>query len=62
MAIRIEKEERDVEKSYPTKDFVAKLRRLADCLEQGDRSGSSGGGAGLRSCRRCLEHRERAGG
>jgi amphi-Trp domain-containing protein len=27
--------ERDIEKSYVTKDFVAKLRRLADCLEQG---------------------------
>lgn len=27
------KEERDVEKIYSTKDFVAKLRRLADALE-----------------------------
>lgn len=27
-------ESRDIEKSYPIKDFVAKLRRLADCLEQ----------------------------
>ena len=26
----------DLEKSYPIKDFVAKLRRLADCLEQGE--------------------------
>ena len=28
-------EERDVEKSYSVKQFVAKLRRLADALEQG---------------------------
>ena len=27
--------DRDFEKEYPTKDTVAKLRRLADCLEQG---------------------------
>lgn len=27
--------ERDIEKAYPTKQFVAKLRRLADALEQG---------------------------
>lgn len=30
-----EKPERDVEKVYAVKDFVAKLRRLADSLEQG---------------------------
>jgi len=29
------KEERDIEKVYDTKDFVAKLRRLADALETG---------------------------
>ena len=29
------KEERDVEKIYSVKDFVAKLRRLADALESG---------------------------
>jgi len=28
---------RDVEKGYPTADFVAKLRRLADAVEKGDR-------------------------
>lgn len=28
---------RDVEKGYPAKQFVAKLRRLADCIEQGKR-------------------------
>ena len=30
-----EKRERDVEKVYSTKDFTAKLRRLADALESG---------------------------
>ena len=30
-----EKPERDIEKSYPTAEFVAKLRRLADALENG---------------------------
>jgi amphi-Trp domain-containing protein len=27
--------QRDVEKTYPRRDFVAKLRRLADALETG---------------------------
>ena len=31
------KSERDVEKIYSTQQFVAKLRRLADALEQGNR-------------------------
>jgi amphi-Trp domain-containing protein len=31
------KPEKDIEKAYPTKDFVAKLRRLADALENGKR-------------------------
>lgn len=31
------KPERDVEKGYPKADFVAKLRRLADAIEQGKR-------------------------
>lgn len=30
------KNERDIEKSYPKADFVAKLRRLADCIERGE--------------------------
>ena len=30
------KRERDVEKIYSTKKFVAKLRRLADALESGN--------------------------
>jgi amphi-Trp domain-containing protein len=29
------KKKRDIEKGYTTKQMVAKLRRLADCLEQG---------------------------
>ena len=32
-----EKTERDVEKGYPKADFVAKLRRLADAIENGER-------------------------
>ena len=28
---------RDVEKDYPKVEFVAKLRRLADAIEQGER-------------------------
>lgn len=28
-------ENRDIEKQYPIKEIVAKLRRLADCLESG---------------------------
>lgn len=31
------KSERDIEKQYPKADFVAKLRRLADSIEQGER-------------------------
>jgi len=30
------KPDRDVDKSYPLHDFIAKLRRLADALEQGE--------------------------
>ncbi len=30
------KEDRDIEKTYSTPEFVAKLRRLADALEKGD--------------------------
>ena len=32
MAKRVD---RDIEKGYMTREMVAKLRRLADCLEQG---------------------------
>lgn len=31
------KKERDIEKEYPKADFVAKLRRLADAIETGER-------------------------
>ncbi|WP_144394370.1 amphi-Trp domain-containing protein [Pleionea sediminis] len=31
------KEERDIEKEYSTSEFIAKLRRLADALEQGEK-------------------------
>jgi len=34
MLRRKKKTERDVEKGYPAKQFVSKLRRLADCIEQ----------------------------
>jgi amphi-Trp domain-containing protein len=37
MAKRKKKPERDIEKGYPIKQFVQKLRRLADCIEQGKR-------------------------
>lgn len=30
------KANRDIEKSYPKDEFVAKLRRLADCIERGE--------------------------
>lgn len=31
------KSERDLEKGYPKAEFVAKLRRLADAIENGER-------------------------
>ncbi len=37
MAKRKARKKRDVEKDYPARQFVAKLRRLADCIENGDR-------------------------
>ncbi len=37
MAKRKKKSGRDVEKVYTAKQFVAKLRRLADCIEQDKR-------------------------
>jgi len=30
------KAKRDIEKNYPMKQFVQKLRRLADCIEKGE--------------------------
>lgn len=37
MAKRKKKKQRDIEKDYPAKQFVAKLRRLVDCIEQDKR-------------------------
>jgi amphi-Trp domain-containing protein len=37
MASKKQKPKRDIEKNYPTKQFVKKIRRLADCIEQGKR-------------------------
>ena len=31
------KKKRDIEKDYPKEQFVKKLRRLADCIENGTR-------------------------
>ena len=36
-ARRKSRPKRDVEKDYPARQFVAKLRRLADCIEEGKR-------------------------
>ncbi len=37
MAARKRRGRRDIERDYPTKQFVSKLRRLANCLENGSR-------------------------
>lgn len=37
MGKRTAKSERDLEKAYSAKDFAAKLRRLADAIEQNKR-------------------------
>ena len=37
VAARKRRAKRDIEKGYPAKQFVAKLRRLADCIEAGSR-------------------------
>ena len=37
MAVQEKMPKRDIEKNYPAKQFVQKLRRLADCIEQGHR-------------------------
>jgi amphi-Trp domain-containing protein len=36
-AKRKARKKRDIEKAYPSKQFVTKLRRLADCIEGGKR-------------------------
>ncbi len=35
MARRTKRGKRDIERDYPRRQFIAKLRRLADCLEEG---------------------------
>lgn len=37
MARRKRKTKRDIEKDYSPRRFAAKLRRLADCIEDGER-------------------------
>lgn len=37
MATNKKKSKRDIEKAYPLNQFIDKLRRLADALEQGKR-------------------------
>lgn len=37
MATRKKKANRDIEKGYPARQFIAKLRRLADCIEESRR-------------------------
>ena len=37
MAAQKKKRTRDIQKNYPVKQFVKKLRRLADCIEQGQK-------------------------
>jgi amphi-Trp domain-containing protein len=37
MATQKKRRKRDIEKNYPATQFVKKLRRLADCIEQGQR-------------------------
>ena len=34
MTTQKKKRKRDIEKNYPAKQFVQKLRRLADCIEK----------------------------
>ena len=58
------KPERDIEKTYPRKEFVAKLRRLADAIEAGEAFSIQVAGERLRipaSARFNIEH-EREGG
>ena len=37
MAARKKRAKRDIEKDYPPRQFAAKLRRLADAIEEGKR-------------------------
>ena len=37
MVAQKKRRKRDIEKNYPVKQFAKKLRRLADCIEQGQK-------------------------
>ena len=37
MTAQKKRRKRDIEKNYPVKQFVKKLRRFADCIEHGQR-------------------------
>lgn len=37
MTTQKKRRKRDIEKNYPVKQFIKKLRRLADCIEQGQK-------------------------
>lgn len=37
MTTQKKRRKRDIEKNYPVKQFAKKLRRLADCIEQGQK-------------------------
>jgi amphi-Trp domain-containing protein len=37
VTITKKRSKRDIEKGYPKEQFVTKLRRLADCIERGER-------------------------
>ena len=37
MVAQKKRRKRDIEKNYPVKQFVKKLRRFANCIEQGQR-------------------------
>lgn len=37
MIMKKKRYKRDIEKNYPAKQFVKKLRRLADCIEHGQK-------------------------
>ena len=50
MTTQKKRRKRDIEKNYPPKQFAKKLRRLADCIEQGNYAMT---GIAARECVRC---------
>ena len=51
MTTQKKKRNRDIEKNYPVNQFVKKLWRLADCIEQGQEVSDPGGrGTSLHTC------------